>query len=175
MKKSSVTRISTIGIMSALATGLMFLEFPIFPAVSFLKYDPSDILPLLAGFIFTPLDGVIIQLIKDVLFYLLKSGDIVGITMDFIAGIAYLLPVIYIYRIRKNRVFEILGYIVGVLIVSGVMVLLNMLVVPVYWKIPFEETLKLLPWIAGFNALKFSINSVVNGLIRPRISKIFEN
>ncbi len=175
MKNNSVTRISTIGIMSALATGLMFLEFPIFPAANFLKYDPSDILALLAGFIFTPLDGVIILLIKDVLFYLLKSGDIIGITMDFIAGIAYVLPVLYIYRLRKNRAFEILGYIVGVLVVSGVMTLLNMFVVPVYWKIPFAETLKLLPWIAGFNVLKFTINSVVNGLVRVRITKIFEN
>jgi len=106
LRNNSVTRISTIGIMSALATGLMFLEFPIFPAANFLKYDPSDILPLLAGFIFTPLDGVIILLIKDVLFYLLKSGDIIGITMDFIAGIAYVLPVLYIYRLRKTELLR---------------------------------------------------------------------
>ncbi|HCL99248.1 MAG TPA: riboflavin transporter, partial [Fervidobacterium sp.] len=97
------------------------------------------------------------------------------ITMDFIAGVAYVLPVLYIYRVRKNRAFEILGYIVGVLVVSGVMTLLNMFVVPVYWKIPFAETLKLLPWIAGFNVLKFTINSIVNGLVRVRITKIFEN
>ncbi|MFN4200963.1 MAG: ECF transporter S component, partial [Fervidobacterium gondwanense] len=103
MKKA--TRIATIGIMSALATGLMFLEFPIFPAANFLKFDPSDILPILSGFIFGPLDGVLVLLIKDLLFYLLKSGDIVGIAMNFAAGVSFLLPAVYIYRIRKNRVF----------------------------------------------------------------------
>jgi len=175
MKKNSAVRIATIGIMSALATGLMFLEFPIFPAADFLKFDPSDILPLLAGFIFGPLDGVLVLLIKDLLFYLLKSGDIVGIMMNFAAGVSFLLPVIYIYRIRKNRVFEVIGYVVGVLVVTGVMTVLNMLVVPVYWKVPFEETLKLLPFIAGFNAIKFTIDSVVNALLRERIARIFEN
>ncbi len=175
MKRTSTAKIATIGIMSALATGLMFLEFPIFPAANFLKFDPSDILPLLAGFIFGPLDGILVLLIKDILFYLLKSGDIVGIAMNFVAGASFLLPVIFIYRIRKNRVFEIIGYVIGVLTVAGVMTLLNMLVVPIYWKMPFAETLKLLPYIAGFNAMKFSIDSVINGLIRLRIAKIFED
>ncbi len=172
--KKSTTRIATIGIMSALATGLMFLEFPIFPAVGFLKYDPSDILPILAGFIFGPIDSVLILAIKNLMFYLLKSGDIVGILMNFAAGISYLLPVVLIYRWRKNRVFEIIGYVIGVIVVTGVMTLLNMVVVPAYWKIPFEETLKFLPWIAGFNAIKFSIDSVVNALLRERVEKIFE-
>jgi len=54
MKNSSAVRIATIGIMSALATGLMFLELPIFPSVNFLKFDPSDILPLLADLFLDP-------------------------------------------------------------------------------------------------------------------------
>ncbi|MEN3041809.1 MAG: ECF transporter S component [Fervidobacterium sp.] len=172
--KKSTTRIATIGIMSALATGLMFLEFPIFPAVNFLKYDPSDILPLLAGFIFGLSDGILILAIKDLMFYLLKSADIVGIIMNFVAGASYLLPTVLTYRWRKNRVFEIIAYVNGVFIATGVMMLLNMIVVPVYWKISFEDTLKLLPWIAGFNAIKFSIDSVVNAFIRKRVEKIFE-
>ncbi|MGC8954463.1 MAG: ECF transporter S component [Fervidobacterium sp.] len=175
MKRTVTSRIATIGIMSALATGLMFIEFPIFPAVNFLKFDPSDILPLLAAFIFGPIDGVIVLLIKDILFYMLKSGDIVGIAMNFVAGVSYMLPVVLIYKIRKNRVIEIIGYIVGVITVSGVMTLLNMIVVPLYWKISFEDTLKFLPWIAGFNAIKFSIDSIANALLRERIAKIFED
>jgi riboflavin transporter FmnP len=94
--------------------------------------------------------------------------------MNFAAGVSFLLPVIYIYRIRENRVFEIIGYVVGVLVVSGVMTVLNMVVVPFYWKIPLKETLKYLPYIAGFNAIKFSIDAVVTALIRERIEKIFE-
>lgn len=175
MKKNSAARIATIGIMSALATGLMFLEFPIFPSVNFLKFDPSDILPLLAGFIFGPIDGILVLLIKDILFYLLKSGDIVGISMNFVAGASFLLPVIYIYRVRENRVFEIIGYVVGILVVSGVMTVLNMIVVPFYApNIPLREIVKYLPYIAGFNAIKFSIVAVVTGLIRKRIERIFE-
>ncbi|MFN3691706.1 MAG: ECF transporter S component [Fervidobacterium sp.] len=173
--KKTATRIAIIGIMSALATGLMFLEFPIFPSIGFLKYDPSDILPILAGFIFGPTEGILILAIKDILFYLLKSGDIVGIAMNFVAGISYLLPTVLIYRWRKNRVVEVIAYTVGVIVATGVMSLLNMVVVPLYWKIPFNDTLKWIPWIAGFNAIKFSIDSVINALVRERVSRIFEN
>ncbi|MFN6991190.1 MAG: ECF transporter S component [Fervidobacterium sp.] len=173
--KKTATRIAIIGIMSALATGLMFLEFPIFPSIGFLKYDPSDILPILAGFVFGPTEGILILAIKDILFYVLKSGDIVGIAMNFVAGISYLLPTVLIYRWRKSKIVEVIAYTVGIIVVTGVMSLLNMVVVPLYWKIPFDDTLKWIPWIAGFNAIKFSIDSFINALVRERVSRIFEN
>lgn len=173
-KHATATRIATIGIMSALATGLMFLEFPIFPVANFLKYDPSDILALLAGFIFGIPDAILVLLIKDLLFYILKSADIVGILMNFAAGFFFIVPTVLVYRIRKNRATEILGYAVGVLVTTGVMLVLNMIVVPFYWKISFGEVVKFLPWIAAFNAIKFSADSIVNALVRRRIEKIFE-
>lgn len=101
-KHATATRIATIGIMSALATGLMFLEFPIFPFADFLKYDPSDILALLAGFTFGIPDAIFVLLIKDLLFYILKSADIVGILMNFAAGFFFIVPTVLIYRIRKT-------------------------------------------------------------------------
>ncbi len=171
---NATIKIASIGIMSALAAGLMFLEFPIFPAVNFLKYDPSEILPLLGGFIFGLKEAILILAIKDILFYFLKSGDIVGILMNFAAGFAYIVPILLIYNFRKNRVFEIIGYIVGVIVTVGVMAVLNLLVVPFYWKVEMNAVVGLLPWIMGFNAIKFGVSSVITGLIRKRIEKIFE-
>ena len=142
-------------------------------AVNFLKYDPSDILALLTAFIYTPTVGVIVLAIKDLLFYIFKSGDIVGIAMNFVAGVLFIVPTALIYA-KKGRFREILGYITGVTAATGGMVLLNILVVPHYWKIPLSEVFKLLPWIIGFNAIKFSIDSVVNAIIHKRVKNILE-
>lgn len=171
---TTASRIATIGILSALGTGLMFLEFPIFPVVNFLKYDPSDILALLAAFVFGPVDGILVILTKNLLFYLLKSADIVGIMMNFVAGVSYLLPTVLIYRVRRNRLMEIVGYVTGVIVVTGVMAVMNMLVVPFYWKVKLSDVLVLLPWISAFNVVKFGFNSVVNALLHERIERIFE-
>ncbi|MDK2900068.1 MAG: riboflavin transporter [Thermosipho sp. (in: thermotogales)] len=166
-------RVAIIGVFAALAFVVMYIEIPIFPAVNFLKYDPSDILVLLTAFIYSPTVGVIVLAIKDILFFIFKSQDIVGIAMNFAAGALFIVPAAIIYG-KKNRFREILGYIIGTVAATGGMALLNMIVVPYYWKIPLEEVFKLLPWIIGFNAIKFSIDSVINGIIHRRVKNILE-
>jgi riboflavin transporter FmnP len=170
---TNAKKVAIIGVFSALAFVVMYLEFPIFPAVNFLKYDPSDIMALLIAFIYSPSMGVLVLVIKDILFYIFKSGDIVGIAMNFIAGALFVLPAALIYA-KKGRAREIFGYIVGIAAATGGMALLNLIVVPLYWKVPIETVFSLLPWIIGFNAIKFSIDSVVNYIIHRRVKKILE-
>ncbi|QTA37150.1 ECF transporter S component [Thermosipho ferrireducens] len=170
---SNAKRVAIVGVFSALAFVIMFVEFPIFPAVNFLKYDPSDILALLISFIYSPIMGILVLAIKDILFYIFKSGDIVGIAMNFVAGFLFVYPTALIYS-RKGRMREILGYVVGITAATGGMALLNILVVPLYWKVPLSTVFALLPWIIGFNAIKFTIDSVVNYIIHGRVAKILE-
>ncbi len=49
---SSTKKLTTIAILSAMAMVLnLLIQFPIVPAVSFLSYDPKDIIIVIAGFI----------------------------------------------------------------------------------------------------------------------------
>ncbi|ANQ53950.1 MULTISPECIES: ECF transporter S component [unclassified Thermosipho (in: thermotogales)] len=166
-------KVAIIGVFAALSFVVMYIEFPIFPAVNFLKYDPSDILALLVSFIYSPTVGLIVLAIKDILFFIFKSGDIVGIAMNFAAGALFIVPTAMIYA-NKGRVREILGYIVGITAATGGMALLNIVVVPYYWKISLSDVFKLLPWIIGFNAIKFFIDSVVNAIIHKKVKGILE-
>jgi len=170
---TNTKKVAIVGVFSALAFVVMYLELPIFPAVNFLKYDPSDIMALLIAFIYSPMLGVLVLAIKDILFYLFKSGDIVGIAMNFVAGVLFIVPAAMIYS-KKGRVREILGYLAGIAVATGGMALLNIVVVPFYWKVSLETVFALLPWIIGFNAIKFSIDSVVNYIIHRRVKKILE-
>ena len=50
---SSTKKLTTIAILSAMAMVLnLLIQFPIVPAVSFLSYDPKDIIIVIAGFIY---------------------------------------------------------------------------------------------------------------------------
>ena len=56
MIMSSTKKLTTIAILSAMAMVLnLLIHFPLVPAVSFLSYDPKDIIIVIAGFIYGPM------------------------------------------------------------------------------------------------------------------------
>mgnify|MGYP000037199626 FL=1 len=46
---------------------VMLINFPILPAVPFMKYDPADIPILIGSFLFGPMGGVILTAIVSIL------------------------------------------------------------------------------------------------------------
>ena len=61
---SSTKKLTTIAILSAMAMVLnLLIQFPIVPVVSFLSYDPKDIIIVIAGFIYGPMTSFIMSLL----------------------------------------------------------------------------------------------------------------
>jgi len=118
---SSIKKISFVGIFSALATLVMFLEFPIFPQASFLKYDPSEIPALIVSFLLGPGVGMFVVLVKDILFFLMKSGDPVGIAMNAVLGMSFVGIAGLIYHRNKSRATAIKGMIVATLFTTALL------------------------------------------------------
>ena len=89
--------------LGALATVLMYLDFPLGFFVSFLKMDFSDVPALIAGFSLGPAAGVIVQLIKNV-FHLMqtKTGG-VGELSNFLLSVAMVLPASLVFHGLKKR------------------------------------------------------------------------
>ncbi|HIP92364.1 MAG TPA: ECF transporter S component [Thermotoga sp.] len=167
-------RIVIIGMFSAVATIMMFFEFPIFPQASFLKFDPSEIPALIVSFMIDPLAGATVVLVKDILFFFIKSGDPVGIAMNAAAGVIFVVVAGMIYHRKKTKIRAIKGMVLSTLCTTLALVGLNALVVPLYFRAPFELFLKFLPFIVAFNLIKFSIDSFVTFLIYKRISILFK-
>ncbi|ABQ47353.1 MAG: Riboflavin transporter RibU [Thermotoga sp. 47_83] len=171
---SSIKKISFVGIFSALATLVMFLEFPIFPQASFLKYDPSEIPALIVSFLLGPGVGMFVVLVKDILFFLMKSGDPVGIAMNAVLGMSFVGIAGLIYHRNKSRATAIKGMIVATLFTTAFALGLNALIVPLYFKAPFELYLKFFPFILAFNLVKFGIDSFVTFFVYKKVSSIFK-
>ena len=86
---SRTHKLTVTAMLSTVAFLLMFIEFPI-PALipAFVKLDISDLPELLAAFSLGPIYGVIVTLLKNVLFSVLHgtSSAYVGELFNFIMG-----------------------------------------------------------------------------------------
>ncbi len=81
---------------SVAAICTLMVEFPILPGVTWLKYDPSGIVALVAGFAFGPATGAIVSTIPYLVHLATQSG-IYGMLMAMLATIALVLPASLVY------------------------------------------------------------------------------
>ena len=101
---SRTHKLTVTAMLSTVAFLLMFIEFPI-PALipAFVKLDISDLPELLAAFSLGPIYGVIVTLLKNVLFSVLHgtSSAYVGELFNFIMGSVFSFTAGFIYQKQK--------------------------------------------------------------------------
>ena len=147
---------------------VMLINFPILPAIPFMKYDPADI-PILIG----PMGGVILTAIVSILQGLFISGDggPIGIIMHFLATGTFAFIAGFIYQRTKTKRSAVVGLICGALSMTCVMVICNLLLTPIFLGAPMETVIELLlPAIIPFNLIKASINALITYFIYKPIS-----
>ena len=174
-KKLNVKALVSIGMLSSIAYLLMLLNFPlpIFP--NFLFVDFSDIPALIAALVFGPLAGILVELFKNVLNYIAtgsQTGVPVGHIANFVAGIVFVLPTLFVYNRLKTRKGMTIALVAGTVIMAVVMSILNyILILPAYTLLMgFPDMRNLVvPAILPFNILKGIMMSVIFMLLFIRM------
>jgi len=139
----------------------LLLAFPIMAAAPYLLYAPGDIPLLLVGYAFGPLWGIVSVGIKAVLYSLIRGqGGLWGTLMHFIASSAYVVVFCLLARKKKQVAWLIIALVAGTLARALVMVPANLIVTPIYAKVPVEVVKGLLlPVFVPFNLIHSGINS----------------
>ncbi len=156
-EKLLLRRISVVALMSALGFVLMLLEFPlpfIFP--EFVKLDFSEVPVLLAAYMFGPVEGVLVCLIKNLLkaLFLSTSGGI-GELCNFLLGCTLALPAGIAFKKMKSGRSMLIGGMLGSVIMAVLCLPVNYFIsYPVYAKfLPIEQIIgmyqKILPSVDG--------------------------
>ena len=86
-KTFTTRKMVTVAMLSAIATVIYYLDFPVPLMPGFIKLDLSNVISLLAGFSMGPIAGVIVCLIKNVIQLIIKGlGTTMGIgnIFDFV-------------------------------------------------------------------------------------------
>lgn len=177
MRNSKLQTMTKIGVLSALAFIVMFFEFPIpFLFPEFLQIDFSDIPPLLGAFAMGPIAGITIELIKNLLHFILKSNTGgVGELANFITGASFVYSASFIYSRAKSKKSALIGMAVGTLVMGITMSFANyFILIPFYFKTaPSTQFLPLiLTGIFPFNLFKGAIVSFITLLIYKSVSPL---
>lgn len=162
MKQSKLLKLITIALLGTISFLLFLIKFPLPVLPPFLKIDFGDIPAMLAGLIFSPLAGVIVVLIKNLLYFAISgSGDPIGVSASFVAGTLFVLPLSMIYHKYKSVKSIVSGIVTGTIIMALGMTVLNyFFVLPAYgwlmgWDID-EHYIKVTTFggVLPFNLLK---------------------
>ena len=137
-QKNRITKIAIIGMLSAVAFVLQYIEVSIPIVPSFLKLDFSDVPELIGAFSVGPWGGVLIALIKNLLHLPFGSSSGVGELANFLLGAVFSLTAGYLYRIKKTKLMAIIASLAGALAMALVSIPINyFLVYPTYAVLGF--------------------------------------
>ena len=166
----STKRIAMYALFVALSMAVSFVDFPIMPGVEWLKYDPSGIVSLVAGFAYGPAAAAIVSVL-GFLPHLFTNPW--GTLMAVLVALALSVPAALIYRRNKTRKGAVIGIIVGAIVALVVAIVGNLIVTPFYAHMTTAQVVALIvPALLPFNVLKFTIHGVVTFLIYKPISNL---
>ena len=161
-------KITIIGMLCAVSYLVMMVgRVPLVPAVSFLKYDPKDVIIVIGGFIYGTMVSVLISLIVTVVEKLSESETgIIGLIMNVIATCSFACIAAFVYKKKHTMSGAILGLGLGIICMTAVMLLWNYFITPIYMGYPREAVVELLlPAFLPFNLIKGGINLGITLLV----------
>ena len=172
----STKRIAVTALFCAVAAiCTLFIEFPILPGVTFLKYDPSAIAALIAGFAYGPATGIVVSVLPYLVHLATESG-VYGTIMAIIATLSLVLPAALVYQRNTTMRGAITGLVVGGVICLACCILANIVVTPIYMGAPREAVIGMIvPTLLPFNVLKIALNCVITAFVYKPISKALES
>lgn len=188
MSNKKTNQITITAMLGAVASVLMFLEFPIpFLIPPFVKMDFSELPALLATFSLGPISGVAVCLIKNLIHALNSSTNFVGELCNFLLGCCLVIPAGIIYKRNKTRKTALIATIIGTLSMAAFSIPINYFIsYPFYTNfMPLDQIIdayqSLIPSVDGllaclivFNApftmLKGALDAVLAFLVYKSLS-----
>ena len=177
--------------MAAIATILMYIEFPIPIMPGFIKLDFSELPALLTSFALGPWYGALVCLLKNLIHLPVTSSSGVGELANFLIGICFVIPAGLVYQSHKSRKGALSGSIIGAVVMAVISFPINYFIVyPFYTNfMPMEAIVgayqAILPSIKGlsdallifnvpFTFVKGMIDVVITFLVYKRLSPIIK-
>ena len=151
-----ITFLAAFGALAYLSA--VFLKIPM---ISFLKYEPKDVILILGGMVFGPIFSIILSIIVPFFEMItVSSTGIIGFVMNVIAAICFVLPPVLAYSKKTKNL--IIGLIIGIVMLTAFMLLWNYVLSPIFFGYSRAAVVKMLiPVILPFNLIKGSLNSIL--------------
>lgn len=170
---SKTKKLTTVAMLCAITYVVMAVGR--IPIVLFLKYDPSDVIVTLGGFIWGPMTSCIVSVVVAVIEMITVSETgILGCIMNIVQTLSFACTAAVIYKKKHTLSGAVIGLVSGWIISVFVMLLWNYLVTPLYMGYSREVVEEmLLPVFLPFNLLKGGLNASITFLLyKPVITAL---
>ncbi len=196
-RKQTIRKMCMIGILSALSVILYFIKTPLPFFVSFLEIQFSNLPVLLGSFMFGPIEGAMIAIIRTIVKIPFTHTLCVGELQDLIISLAICCISGCVYMKKKTKKTAVVALIFSSIMWTLIAVLSNAFVsIPIYIRFMFNGNEEILANIIGqvipnvtvenylikylllsclpFNVLLSTLVSVVTFLVYKKSSILFK-
>lgn len=159
--------VTTLAMLSAIAYVVMLLS-KLLPSVNgFLDFDFKDVIICIGGFTFGPVAAAAVSIVVAfVEMVTIGHTGPIGFVMNVLATCSFCCTASFVYKRRHTMRGAILGLGLGVLMLTGVMLLWNYLITPIYQGLPREAVAAMLvPVFLPFNLVKGGMNMATTLLL----------
>lgn len=171
---AKIKKLTTMGMMAAVSIILVyFIRFPLFPAAPFLEYDPADIPIFICTFLYGPISGLALTVVVSFIqgFTVSAGSGIIGVVMHIFATGSFALVAGFLYRRGKTRKKAVVALVAGVLTMTIMMVIWNVIFTPIFLGTPIDAVLGMLvPIIIPFNLIKAGLNATITLLVYKKLA-----
>ncbi len=154
-------RMCAMAMLCALA--FLAVAFIRIPVVSFLKYEPKDVLLVIGGFLFGPVyGGLMCTVVSLVEMVTISDTGVIGFIMNLLSSGLFVCVAAGFYHRHRTLKNALCGLIAGVLAMTAGMLLWNYLITPLYMHVPRSTVVGML-WTVflPFNLLKGALNGAL--------------
>lgn len=170
--KWDTRQLVTMALMCAIGVLLSFVEFPLLPGVTWLKYDASAMPAMMCGFAFGPAAGLAVGVVGAVIHGILMA-DFSGAVMNILVVAGFILPAALVYR--RSRTFKsgVVGLVLSAITATVMAILGNLVITPMWLGVPLDAVVAMiLPILTPFNLIKAGINAVLTLIVYKSISNL---
>ena len=145
---------------------VMQISIPIIPGASFLKLDCSDIIIMVSFFVFNPIVGSTVAIVRGILCLIIGGFNLIALLGQIAALVASLCYIFPIYCWSKNKMYMLKHKIIGILLgTCGLTISMSIMAYILFL-------------IAPFNLIKGIINGILflilSNKIIPTLQKFIE-
>ena len=170
--KWDTRQLVTMALMCAIGVLLSFVEFPLLPGVTWLKYDASAMPAMVCGFAFGLAAGLAVGVVGAVIHGILMA-DFSGAVMNILVVAGFILPAALVYR--RSRTFKsgVVGLVLSAITATVMAILGNLVITPMWLGVPLDAVVAMiLPILTPFNLIKAGINAVLTLIVYKSISNL---
>ncbi len=166
MKKIEIKKLSVTAMLTATAFLVTFLT-SMFKVGGFLSLDLKDAVISVVSLLYGPIYGLAsVFTVSLVEFITISTTGIYGLVMNILSSGTFALTCGLIYKYRRNFTGAVLASGVTVVTVTSVMLIANIFITPLYFQMPRQAVLDMLPTLLlPFNLFKSIMNASITLLV----------